>query len=264
MGPKFVAPAESLWQAAVDFIYWSPSHQPMVRKYTMRHCLFCLLFAIAPALADSEPEPDLIYLTTPAGQSLFMESELHGDYFPLASYLESEQVLTFCGPASMAAVLNSLGIPRPSPHRLFPYQLFTQDLVFNPANQALKSYARVEHEGLVLAEVGEFLENLGVQASTYHASEFSVDWLRETLVNALASPGQRLIANYSRRPLGQDGDGHLSPLAAYDRDSDRVLILDVAKYKYPPVWLTVAQLHEAMLLEDPGSNLSRGLVVVSP
>ena len=47
--------------------------------------------------------------------------------------------------------------------------------------------------------------------------------------------GTEVIAlSYSRRPLGQTGDGHFTPLAGFDRDTDSVLLLDVARYKYPP------------------------------
>ncbi|MGB0904790.1 MAG: phytochelatin synthase family protein, partial [Mangrovicoccus sp.] len=66
-----------------------------------------------------------------------------------------------------------------------------------------------------------------------------------------------------RKALPQEGDGHISPVGAYDEASDTVLILDVAKYKYPPVWITVQKLHDAMMLPDSSSKRSRGFVEVS-
>ena len=51
---------------------------------------------------------ELIYLTDPAGTQLFDDAEITTPYFKLASYLESERILTFCGPATIAAVMNSL------------------------------------------------------------------------------------------------------------------------------------------------------------
>ena len=208
-------------------------------------------------------EDTLIYLTEPEGKQIFMDSEIHTDYFPLASYVEFEQILTFCGPATMAGVLNSLDVPRPKPQRLYPYGLFTQNSIFTPENQKVKSYAQVEHEGLVLPQIAIFLKNLGVKADYHHASDFTTDWLRDTIKSTLSDPNKRLVINYSRKPIGQDGGGHISPAAAYDADTDRVLILDVAKYKYPPVWITVAELHVAMLAKDPSSDKSRGVVVVA-
>ncbi|MBE9637273.1 phytochelatin synthase family protein [Salipiger mangrovisoli] len=211
-----------------------------------------------PVMAD-----DLVYLTSEEGEARLLGTELNRDYFPLASYLEFEQILTFCGPASVAAVANSLEISRPSPDRLYPWTLFTQDTLFNEANQKLKPYAMVEHEGLTLAELDTFIENLGMKADHHFADETPVDALRAALKSTLSDRNARFIANYSRKALPQEGDGHISPVAAYDEATDSVLILDVAKYKYPPVWVSVETLHAGMMMVDSGSNRSRGFIVVS-
>ncbi|WP_226623290.1 phytochelatin synthase family protein [Alloyangia pacifica] len=214
-------------------------------------------------LAGPVMAADLVYLTSAEGEDRLLGAEMNRDYFPLASYLEYEQILTFCGPASVAAVANSLDVSRPSPDRLYPWTLFTQDTLFNAANQELKPYAQVEHEGLTLAELDTFIENLGMTAEHHFADETPVDALRAALKTTLSDRGARFIANYSRKALPQEGDGHISPVAAYDEDTDSVLILDVAKYKYPPVWVTVETLHAGMMMTDSGSNRSRGFVVVS-
>ncbi|ANT63746.1 glutathione gamma-glutamylcysteinyltransferase (plasmid) [Salipiger sp. CCB-MM3] len=215
------------------------------------------------ALAGPVMAEDLVYLTSTEGEDRLLATSINRDYFPLASYLEYEQILTFCGPATVAAVANSLDISRPSPDRLYPWALFTQDTLFNEANQKLKPYAMVEHEGLTLAELDTFIENLGMTAEHHFADETSVEALREAIKTTLLDQGARFIANYSRKALPQEGDGHISPVAAYDEDTDSVLILDVAKYKYPPVWVTVETLHAGMMMTDSGSNRSRGFVVVS-
>lgn len=38
-----------------------------------------------------------------------------------------------------------------------------------------------------------------------------------------------LIASYTRRTLNQTGSGHFSPIAAYDQESDSVLIMDTVR-----------------------------------
>ena len=64
--------------------------------------------------------------------------------------------------------------------------------------------------------------------------------------------------------MGQEKGGHISPLAAYDIESDRFLILDVARYKYPPVWVTTADLFAAMKTTDSDNeNKTRGFVLVT-
>jgi hypothetical protein len=47
---------------------------------------------------------------------------------------------------------------------------------------------------------------------------------------------------------------HFSPLGAFDEDSDRVLVLDVARFKYRPHWVAVADLWRAMDTEEKTSD----------
>ena len=64
--------------------------------------------------------------------------------------------------------------------------------------------------------------------------------------------------------IGQEIGGHISPLAAYDDESDRFLILDVARYKYPPVWVKASDLFDAMNTPDAANdNRRRGFVLVA-
>ena len=53
-----------------------------------------------------------------------------------------------------------------------------------------------------------------------------------------------------RAAIGQEKGGHISPVAAYDADTDRFLILDVSRYKYPPIWVEAADLFAAMNTTD--------------
>ncbi len=55
-----------------------------------------------------------------------------------------------------------------------------------------------------------------------------------------------MIVNYHREALNQAGAGHHSPIGAYNEATDQVLILDVARFKYPPHWVELAKLYEAM------------------
>ena len=71
-----------------------------------------------------------------------------------------------------------------------------------------------------------------------------------------------MLVNYQRAVLGQGETGHISPIAAYNAQADRFLVLDVAAYKYPPVWVTTQDLWNAMNTIDPASGRSRGFVVV--
>jgi glutathione gamma-glutamylcysteinyltransferase len=71
--------------------------------------------------------------------------------------------------------------------------------------------------------------------------------LREAIASASTEPfGLHLIASYSRKLLEQTGDGHYSPIAGYHRDRDLALVMDVARFKYPPHWVPISSLWNAM------------------
>ncbi|HQR03473.1 MAG: phytochelatin synthase family protein [Proteobacteria bacterium] len=206
---------------------------------------------------------DLLYLNTSAGSARLMEAGWRQQYFAIQPYLETQQNLAFCGPASIAAVMNSLDLPRPVAMNLGPYRYFTQDNVFNSVTESVKRREQVLGRGMTLADVVAFLKALGVDASAHPADRLSADRFRALLKESLADPDRRLIANYDRKALGQQGGGHLSPLGAYDAVSDSVLVLDVAKFKYPPTWVGLSDLLAAMNTRDPDSGRPRGLIVVT-
>jgi len=56
----------------------------------------------------------------------------------------------------------------------------------------------------------------------------------------------------------QSGKGHFSPIGAYNPSADAVLILDVARFKYPPHWVPCLNFWEAMSALIPSTGKSRG------
>ena len=72
-----------------------------------------------------------------------------------------------------------------------------------------------------------------------------------------------LVVSYDRKTLGQTGSGHFSPLAAYDSESDSVLILDTARFKYGAHWIPLPLLHSAMIPKDNATGKSRGFAMLS-
>ena len=74
---------------------------------------------------------------------------------------------------------------------------------------------------------------------------------------------QVIIVSYSRKALNQTGDGHYSPIGGYHSETDQVLILDVARFKYPPHWVPLTTLWESMAYVDAETGRSRGFMILS-
>ena len=60
--------------------------------------------------------------------------------------------------------------------------------------------------------------------------------------------------------VGMDGTGHFSPVVAFEPESDSALVLDVARYKYPPVWMPIETLFDGINTTDASARDTRGLI----
>lgn len=215
-------------------------------------------------VAQALPLPDqLIGLASEAGEKLLFESEARRPYLPLSIHFVTQKNQAYCGVASITMVLNALGMPAPADGAYAPYRLFTQDNVLNAATEAIVPEAVIAARGMTLDQLGMLLGSHGVAVSVRHAEDVTLAQFRREAVHYLAQGGHHVLVNYLRRTLGQERGGHISPLAAYDADSDRFLILDVSRYKYPPVWVGARQLFDAMHTPDADNGgRSRGYVLV--
>lgn len=54
------------------------------------------------------------------------------------------------------------------------------------------------------------------------------------------------------------GGGHFSPIGGYHASTDSALVLDVARFKYPPYWVALSDLWRASLKVDEETGKSRG------
>ncbi|MFM7362232.1 MAG: phytochelatin synthase family protein [Cyanobium sp.] len=202
-------------------------------------------------------------LAGPAGLALLSSSQQRADYGPLADTFLTQANLAYCGVASSVMALNSLAVPAPPADGYGRYRFWTQENLFGAkATRSLLPPEQVARRGMTLQQLRGLLASTGAQASTIHGSDLDLAALRRLVVTNLANAEDRLLVNYRRSAIGQEGGGHISPLAAYHAPSDRVLILDVARYRYPSVWVPLNVLWQAMRTTDPDSGLSRGLVIV--
>lgn len=218
--------------------------------------------APAPAARHPLPLPDhLIALDSAEGTRLLMEADAMADYVPLSIHFVTQDTPTFCGPASMSMVLNALGIERPGSLHSDQHGLFDQENIFTRETHHITPRAHIRRHGTPLSTLGRFFETHGVDVSTVYASTVTVDEFREAGRKTLSTPGEYLVVNYNRAQVGQRTGGHISPVAAYNAASDMFLILDVSRYKYPPFWVTAADLHAAMNVKT-GAGITHGYVIV--
>jgi len=73
----------------------------------------------------------------------------------------------------------------------------------------------------------------------------------KTLVQSAATTDEQVVVVcYARETLDQTGGRHFAPIGGYHPQRDLVLIMDVARFKYPPHWVSMTTMWEAMNTAD--------------
>ena len=202
--------------------------------------------------------PNLIDFTSTKGQQLLKQSANETTINMLQNYLTQDSV-TYCNVASATIILNALKIPAPDDVQHKPFKYFTQENFFTDAVAKIVKKEDVAKSGMTLEQLAAAINTHGVHATAYHANQLSLDKTRKLIKEALAH-NKPVIANLLRTGIAEAGGGHHSPIAAYDKESDRFLFLDVARYKYHACWIKASELYKAMNTMD--GNASRGFIVV--
>jgi hypothetical protein len=236
----------------------------MCIKCPLISCRSALLFVLCLAFSSFSlaRAADVVYFDRPESAKLFDEAEVKGQFWTLVRYFISEKIDTFCGVASSIMVLNALEVPSPVAKFTYPYNKFDEDNFFTPAALEVQPVHSVAGNGQTLEQLAGVLRTFGLAVEAHHADTLSLDRFRALAVDTLKTKDRYIVVNFSRVKLTQEGSGHFSPLAAYDRKSDRFLLMDVARYKYPPAWVKAQDLWNAMNTDDKDAKAKRGFVII--
>ena len=231
----------------------------------LRTLVFACCLMATGAFADTLPLPDaLVDLRSGKGEAYLLESKALDAYFPISAAFETQKNQAYCGVASSVMVLNAIKAPAPTSPEFQPYAVFTQDNVLDEATDKILPRELLARQGMTLDQLGGILALHPVAVEVHHAADGGLDAFRKAASDYLGADGHFVVVNYLRKTLGQERGGHISPLAAYDAKTDRFLILDVARYKYPPVWVTASDLFDAMDTTDASNaDQTRGYVLVA-
>lgn len=247
------------------------------------------LLAHAPAHAEAAPNltQGLVAFGSDEGIERLARAAAKLDFPALANQFEPQSNSIFCGPATAAIVLNAVrgrgaDLPRDR-SRLRPEDLqhissgsdptlprFTQD---NVIGKGRKTRAQVLGEpvsvdgkqtkdfGYQLRQFDELLRAHGLVTRLAVVDDRTSDQeVRSALADNLQRRGDYAVVNYRREVVGQRGGGHLSPLGAYDAQSDSFLVLDVNPASAGWVWMPATVLVRGMRTFDTLEN--RGYILI--
>ncbi len=222
----------------------------------------------ASALPTLLPVPkNLIAFSSKAGIDLFEQSQHKAAYWKLMPYFTTEKGITFCGIATSTILLNAINIVPPLTPGHAPYKIFDQNNIFTAKMIKVVTPEDTYKEGATLPTIARALSTFNVNIKMYHGRGhgMNVNKFRKLAIGAVSSSSKFILVNICRKYINEKGCGHFSPLAAYNAKTDRFLFLDVARYKYPPVWVKTSQLFKSLSKgNDSSSHKSRGFIIMTP
>jgi hypothetical protein len=234
-------------------------------KTTVKAAIIWFCVSSGTVISQTLPLSDnLIAFNSDEGEKLLIQSRAREDFFPLSMQFVTQNNQAFCGVASIVMVLNGLGVLAPETPQYSPYRVFTQENFFsNEKTKKVITPEVVSRQGITLEQLGGLISSYDVKAKVYHAADTNLKQFRKLVSENLKQSNNFVIVNYLRKEIGQEKGGHISPIAAYNEQTDRFLIMDVSRYRYPPVWVKAADLWKAMNTKDIVSGKTRGFVLVS-
>jgi hypothetical protein len=223
------------------------------------------------------------------GRQIIKKSKYNNDFYQLINFFEPQINPAYCGIATAVIILNAINYgkienqPDLSIHKpledgggIIKFNLNSQINFLNERTDKIKDRKIINYQqplqstkkfdpGLSLQDFATILTKIhGLKTRIYFVETFndkSIDHFRETLKDVLQDETRFLVANFDGYLINNKTSGHISPIAAYDQDSDRLLILDVATHKNKWQWVDLTKFYEAMHSLDGTSY--RGFVLIT-
>eukprot|EP00934_Nitzschia_sp_Nitz4_P002996 Nitzschia sp. Nitz4//scaffold4_size323378//246052//247140//NITZ4_000696-RA/size323378-processed-gene-0.136-mRNA-1//1//CDS//3329553507//2986//frame0 len=232
----------------------------------------------------------LTALNSPTGRQYLLDA-FHNNtaesYWALMEQFINQSEPAFCGVTTLQMVLNTMSVD-PNVRWRGGWRFYGSEEVL--LSRCCLSYERIRRMGVTLEEFRSLAQCQGLNVQMKRPYPETLDKppqdtkrrcslklqrpdvahsLREfenDIRKVLTTPdcNSILVASFSRAYLGQTGDGHFSPIAAYHEETHQVLVLDVARFKYAPYWVPVESLYKALQPKDSTTKRPRGWFVLDP
>ncbi|KAJ3323457.1 hypothetical protein HDV06_001734 [Boothiomyces sp. JEL0866] len=200
-----------------------------------------------------------IGFTSPEGRQLFRQalSDVYMEsYFELSQHFLTQSEPAFCGLSSLCMVLNALGV---DPLRQWKgvWRWYDESMLdcCRPLDQVIVN-------GITLPEFSCLARCNGLESAYKRADQTTKETFLNDLKSSCKTPGEVMVVSYCRKTLGQTGDGHFSPVGGYNAENNMVLILDVARFKYPSYWVPFDILWESLFPLDSETQKPRGYSIL--
>ncbi|KAM1031965.1 glutathione gamma-glutamylcysteinyltransferase 1-like isoform X2 [Malus sylvestris] len=216
--------------------------------------------AMAGLYRRTLPSPPAVEFASLQGKELFLEAIQRAtmeNFYRLISYFQTQSEPAYCGLASLSMVLNALAI---DPGRKWkgPWRWFDESML-----DCCEPLETVKVKGISFGKLVCLAHCAGAKVEAFRTNHSTIDEFRKYVLRCSTSDDCHVISSYDRSVLKQTGTGHFSPIGGYHAERDMALILDVARFKYPPHWVPLKILWDAMNNVDSSTGQRRGFMLIS-
>ncbi|CDH61092.1 glutathione gamma-glutamylcysteinyltransferase [Lichtheimia corymbifera JMRC:FSU:9682] len=201
----------------------------------------------------------LVRFSSNQGKQLFrsaMEAGHAEGFFPLTGNFTTQSEPAYCGPSSLAMVLNALEVD-PKQRWKGNWRWYSDELL-----DCCSSKEEMKKNGITFDKFA-CLAKCHSDVVVKRGNDFTLEEFVRDVQDVTMRSDKFMVISFSRKTLGQTGDGHFSPIGAYHPESGMVLVLDTARYKYPSYWCPVDVLYESMKPIDKETGRPRGYFLLS-
>ncbi|KAI7851353.1 Phytochelatin synthase-domain-containing protein [Circinella umbellata] len=201
----------------------------------------------------------LVRFSSQDGKKLFrsaMEAGHAEGFFSLTGNFTTQSEPAYCGPSSLAMVLNALEVD-PKARWKGNWRWYSDELL-----ECCSSKEEMKKNGITFDKFA-CLAKCHSDVVVKRGNDFTLEEFKKDVENVTTRSDVFMVISFSRKTLGQTGDGHFSPIGAYNPETQMVLVLDTARYKYPSYWCPIETLYESMKPIDKETGRPRGYFLLS-
>ncbi len=250
--------------------------------------LLTLLSSFQSAVFANSPKAQVEIWNSVEGLKKLERSQFKNDFYQLANFYQPQINPLYCAVATGTMIVNALNygniesqkvseVKSPKSDRIIPFPSHSQLSFLNEKTDKVKKREVIEYKeptiidgkenydaGVSLSDFARILQKAyKLRVRLIYANkldEKSIDQFRQFVKESTADKKSFIALNFNGKILGLKTGGHISPIAAYDEESDSILVLDVALHKNMWYWVDVESIYEAMNTKD--GNTYRGYLII--
>ncbi|MBU6338863.1 MAG: hypothetical protein KGQ36_02705 [Rickettsiales bacterium] len=226
------------------------------------------------------------------GLKRLKNSKFNNDFYQLANYYQPQINPLYCSVATGVMLMNALNAGEEIPSQkeneikkpeamgggVIEFHSYSQlgflnektdkikkrEIIQLKEPKEVKNGEKIYDAGVALGDYAKILNKAyGLKVKLHYVEqndEKSIQKFRDDVKKYLAEDKKFIVVNFDGKMIGNKTKGHISPLAAYDEESDSILVLDAALHKNTWYWVQLPSLYKAMNTKD-GDNY-RGYLIV--